>query len=502
MKHEKISIKWKVFLYLLVFVLVLLVALWLVQTVYLDTFYKTIKTQELDKAMSNVEKVLQSDDMESNIDSIADSYDIGVMIVDDEGKEIYTSEAKRTYSAYRLSGVQIQSYLQQARENGGKLKFKTGDKKKEMPQFGMLDKGMDRNPDDFKKFRANGESESMIFVKIVNLPKEQTGGVFLSSHISPVNATVQTLRVQLCYISGIVVILSLVIAFWISKRFSRSIIRVNESAKELAKGDFEVEFDGRDYKEIAELSNTLNHTVEELAKAENLQKELIANVSHDLRTPLTMIIAYSEVMRDLPGENTPENVQVVIDEAKRLTNLVNDLLDVSKLQAGVTSLQIDEYDLTKSIISVINRYAKLVEQDGYQISFSYDHHVLVEADKYKIYQVIYNLINNAVNYTGEDKKVTVKQIANGNIVRIEVADTGFGIAKEELKNVWERYYKVDKNHKRAVMGTGLGLSIVKNILKLHQAQYGVSSEQGTGSTFWFELKMKGNRDISNGSKSI
>lgn len=502
MKHEKISIKWKVFLYLLVFVLLLLVALWLVQTVYLDTFYKSIKTQELDKAMNSVEKVLQSDDMESNIDSIADSYDIGVMIVDDEGKEIYTSEAKRTYSAYRLSGTQIRSYLQQARDKNGELKFKIEEKKKERPQFDIPNKEFDKNLEDLKKMRENMEAESMIFVKIVQLPMEQTGGVFLSSYISPVNATVKTLRVQLCYISGIVVLLSLVLAFLISKRVSRSIIRVNDSAKELAKGDFEVEFDGKDYKEIAELSDTLNHTVAELAKAENLQRELIANVSHDLRTPLTMIIAYSEVMRDLPGENTPENVQVVIDEAKRLTNLVNDLLDVSKLQAGVTSLQVEEYDLTQSIISVINRYAKLVEQDGYQISFSYEHHVMVEADKYKIYQVIYNLINNAINYTGEDKKVTVKQIANGNIVRIQVADTGAGIAKEELKNVWERYYKVDKNHKRAVMGTGLGLSIVKNILKLHQAQYGVNSEQGTGSTFWFELKMKGNKDSRNGNKSV
>ena len=228
----------------------------------------------------------------------------------------------------------------------------------------------------------------------------------------------------------------------------------------------------------------------ELAKTEKFQRELLANISHDLRTPLTMIIAYAEIMRDLPGENTPENVQVVIDESKRLTALVNDMLDVSKLQAGVLTLDRKEYDLTESIRSVLDRFAKLTEQDGYTIQFEYQEHVLVEADEYKINQVVYNLINNAINYTGENRTVWVRQIQLGGIVRIEVIDSGIGIEKAELPYVWERYYKVDKTHKRAVMGTGLGLSIVKNILKLHDANYGVNSEVGQGSVFWFELRVQ------------
>ena len=203
-----------------------------------------------------------------------------------------------------------------------------------------------------------------------------------------------------------------------------------------------------------------------------------------------MIIAYAEVMRDLPGENTPENVQVVIDEAGRLTNLVNDMLDMSKLQAGVMEKNDTVYNLTESIESVLERYNKLKEQDGYCIHFEYDGKVQVKADEYKIYQVIYNLINNAINYPGKDKTVWVRQKISGDKVRIEVTDSGDGIAKEALPYVWDRYYKVDKTHKRAVMGTGLGLSIVKNILELHHAGYGVVSEPGCGSTFWFELKIE------------
>ncbi len=202
-----------------------------------------------------------------------------------------------------------------------------------------------------------------------------------------------------------------------------------------------------------------------------------------------MITAYSEVMRDLPGENTPENVQVIIDETKRLTVLVNDLLDMSKIQAGVTVLETKEYDLTDSIQATTDRYAKLLEPYGYVIEFQYEEHIIVEADEFKIYQVIYNLISNAVNYTGADKKVLIRQSVKSGSVRIEVADSGAGIPESELKNVWERYYKADKNHKRAVMGSGLGLSIVQNILKLHHAEYGVESREGLGSTFWFELKI-------------
>ena len=261
---------------------------------------------------------------------------------------------------------------------------------------------------------------------------------------------------------------------------------MNHAAKELAKANYDVTFEAKDYREIAELSDTLNYATEELAKTETFQRELLANISHDLRTPLTMFIAYAEIMRYLPGENTPENVQVVIDESKRLTALVNDMLDVSKLQAGVLTLDQKEYDLTESIRSVLERFSKLTEQDGYTIQFEYQEHVLVEADEYKIIQVIYNLIN----YTGTDRMVWVRQIQVGKIVRIEVIDSGIGIAKTELPYVWERYYKVDKTHKRAVMGTGLGLSSVKNILKLHEANYGVNSEVGQGSVFWFELRVQ------------
>lgn len=145
--------------------------------------------------------------------------------------------------------------------------------------------------------------------------------------------------------------------------------------------------------------------------------------------------------------------------------------------------------MTKQINELLLRYNTLTAQEGYTIDFIYDEEIWVNGDELKLSQVIYNLINNAINYTGADKHITVKQLVSNEQVRIEVIDTGEGISEEYLPYIWERYYKVDKTHKRATVGTGLGLSIVKTILDAHEAHYGVTSNIGEGSTFWFEIKL-------------
>ncbi len=490
MKHKKISIKWKVFLYMLSFSAILICLLWLFQTVYLDRFYKTIKKNDVNHALDNMESLIDDDDIQSAVDTIADRYEIGVVIADSQGNKIYSSETSFRGSINRFDAMRLQEIFQQAEQNNGKTEISIENHQKfEHYDIDFIENSEMETPkyDKLPNMPKNRQDEGIIKAKIVTTDTGEKYAVIVESIITPVSATVHTLRIQLIYISIIMVLLSLLIAFIISKRISKPIIQMNNSAKQLAKGNFDVEFSGNGYKEIAELSKTLNHTTKELSKSDVLQKELLANVSHDLRTPLTMITGYAEVMRDLPGENTPENVQVIIDEAKRLTGLVNDLLDISKIQAGVTELSTQEFDITESIKAVIERHSKLLEPYGYHIYFKYHENIIVDADEFKIYQVIYNLIANAVNYSKEDKNITVRQIRQGKHVRIEVTDHGLGIPKEKLENVWDRYYKIDKNHRRAIVGSGLGLSIVKNILDLHDAEYGVDSEEGKGSTFWFEL---------------
>lgn len=501
LKHEKISIKWRIFLYLLLFTGLLIALLWFFQIIYLDEFYKLIKQNTAKSVEQSAVSILKSDsdEKENQLDTLAAENNITIYVTDNQGNVIYNCEYISTTKMTTLPAEEFERFYQQAEANGGlaEIEFK-GNRKKNMDSSEKLeappsDSEMPEMPwteqEAFIQNHGQNMAESIIYVEIV--PTDSVEYVLMvNSVLTPVDATVETLRIQMIWITIVMLLLSMVVALLIAKKVSKSMIRVNESAKELAKGNFEVTFDGKDYREIAELSNTLNQAAIDLGKNEQFRRELIANVSHDLRTPLTMITAYSEGMRDLPGENTPENVQVVIDEANRLTNLVNDMLDISKLQAGALQMNLSEFDLTESVQNVLSRYNKLREQEGYQIDFDYTESVIVSADEYKISQVLYNLINNAVNYAGESKKVFVRQIKSDHTVRMEVIDYGEGIAEEYLPYIWDRYYKVDKNHKRAVMGTGLGLSIVKNILELHHVKYGVESKEGVGTRFWFELDCK------------
>jgi signal transduction histidine kinase len=202
-----------------------------------------------------------------------------------------------------------------------------------------------------------------------------------------------------------------------------------------------------------------------------------------------------------------------MDETMRLTSLIDDFLDISKMESEMDSLNVSEYNLTQSIKETCDTMNKLLKKDGFEISFSYDKDVYVEADKAKINRVFYNFLTNAVNYSGENKLISVKQEIFGETgeklsdkvgakaghksddmtkqkVRISVTDNGVGIADDVLPFVWDRYYKSGKPHQRAITGSGLGLSIVKKIIEMHGGAYGVSSEPGVGSTFWFELDVE------------
>ena len=173
---------------------------------------------------------------------------------------------------------------------------------------------------------------------------------------------------------------SVFIAIVAARKISKPITDTTKSALKLAKKDYDVQFNSTGYLEVTELNNTLNYAATELKKVDSLQRELIANISHDLRTPLTMITGYGEVMRDLPGENTPENIQIIIDEANRLNMLVTDLLDISKLQSGATEINKEVFSITTLIKEMFQRYNKLKEQEGYTLDFEYDEDIYVNAE--------------------------------------------------------------------------------------------------------------------------
>ena len=260
----------------------------------------------------------------------------------------------------------------------------------------------------------------------------------------------------------------------------------------MSKGDLITPFnENSNIEEIKELSRTLNQTKKELSKIDTTRKDLLANVSHDLKTPLTMIKAYAEMARDLNKDNEEkrtDNLNVIIEESDRLNNLVNNILELSKSEKNMDTLTRENFNINELITKVLHRFDYLTEE-GYTLKFVSKKEYIIYADIQKIEQVIYNLVINAVNYTGKDKKVTVKIEENKGYIRVYVIDTGKGIAESEINLIWDKYYKNEKNHQRNKIGTGLGLSIVKNILIKHNYNYGVISTKGKGSKFYFDINI-------------
>lgn len=323
------------------------------------------------------------------------------------------------------------------------------------------------------------------------------GYLFLNTPIEPVSSTVSIIKRQLMMITFILILIAFVVSLYVSTKIATPIINITKSAKKLAKGKYDVEFEGKGYRESQELADTLSYAGRQISKVDTLQRDLIANVSHDLRTPLTMLKAYAEMIRDLSGNNPQkreEHLGIIIEETDRLTMLVNDMLDLSKLESGKQKLYCSEFEISSKMNEIIDRFSGVSEKMGYNIHFQSDEPRKVCCDVVKIEQVIYNLINNAINYTGKDKQVYVTQINLDDGVKIQVRDTGDGIEEDKIKLIFDKYYR-SENHKREVIGTGLGLSIVKAILKMHNYDYGVNSTLGEGSVFWFTIKNLPKTDI-------
>lgn len=460
--------KLKMFGYMAAFIAIVIAVLWIFQIVLLDDIYRmTVKaeTKGVASAISVAQK-LDSDKFRTRVYSIAADHSTCISVY-----EINGTRGQEIISAHSQNLCIIHSHMLNSNFLADIYK-----NAKESKAFTETVEGS-----------ATGNG-SIISAKVV----ERDGKdllIIVNTPLSSVDATVKTLHLQFGFISVILLFVAAVMAYIISERVTRPVSAMNREAKKLALGNYDVNFEGGNFLETAELSETLNFAADELSKLDTMQKELISNISHDLRTPLTMISGYSEVMRDIPGEMTAENIQVIIDETKRLSTLVNDLLDLSRLAGGKRELKRSVFSLTECVRQTISRYSLLSERDGYSITLDASEEAFVEADEILILQVIYNLVSNAINYTGEDKKVHITQTVKNGVCRISVTDTGDGIEPEKLPYIWDRYYRTGDYHKRSVTGTGLGLSIVKGALILHSAPFGVSSTVGGGSTFWFELPL-------------
>ncbi|NLT20883.1 MAG: cell wall metabolism sensor histidine kinase WalK [Syntrophomonadaceae bacterium] len=460
------SIRIKLWAGMMTLVIIVLILLWLFQIVFLENFYTRMKVNDIKEKTIAVTELLNADkteDFRDQMDILAYENSMSIELLDMNGNIIYETNSSGTVG--KMHGM-MNSLRSQIYE-----KALTGQESATTmthPRFG---------------------NEFMLIGLPVYINQELTGGLLLSFPLAPVEDTAAILQRQLFYISLILLAAASLLSFLLARTFTRPIVDIEKAAAQMAEGDFSARIDVKQQDEIGQLAKTINYLGQQLSQIDQMRKDLIANVSHELRTPLSLIRGYAETLRDVTGndeDKRQKQLGVIIEEAERLSRMVDDILNLSRLQSG-------HFELNKSIFSVRNlagnvakRYDLLSKQREVSIIMEMSDEQLVEADAARIEQVLYNLINNAFNNTNAGGTITIRDMDNGDSVRIEVMDSGSGIPEEEINRIWDRYYKADKNIGKT-MGSGLGLAIVKAILEAHGAAYGVESKKGVGTTFWFEL---------------
>ena len=460
MNIKKNSLSVKTFTYLTLFSVCILLFLWCFQIGFLTIFYEKYQIKNLNTIADNI----KSNSIIKDLESLAYSNNICI--------ELYSATQK-----YSFNTLNNDCILESKNVNIVKAKRKLISNSK--------------NKDFIKIDDPRNNTKSILYgVKIDN-----DTYVILNTKLEDVNSTTYVLKGQLIYITLLVIAISFFVSFFVSKMLNKPILKITNKAKLMAEGNYEKDNEIYNIAELDELSDVLNYARSEIKNTDSLRRDLMANVSHDLKTPLTMIKAYAEMARDINKDNEEKrnaNLNIIISETDRLNLLVNDILELSKMQNNVKKINYEDYDLVEEIKQIIKKYEIIKETENYKFEVNMPEIAIVHADKNGINQVLYNLINNAVNYTGKDLTVKINVKENKNDYLVEIIDSGKGINNEDIKLIWNKYYKNDKNHKRNIVGTGLGLSIVKSILVNHNFVYGVKSKKDEGSNFYFKIKKQKN----------
>lgn len=457
-KKKTTSINFKVLLYLIVFSVSILLLLWFFQIIYLAVSYEHYQVKTMNKIATTIEDA-DEEQLYETIEKVA--YENEVCI------EYISSTETLGYNT-RMIGCEL------GRDNQAILKVQ-----KELIKSSRKTEAIRL---------VNQEYKAKAYLYKIS---KENGYVFVYSTLEDIGRASSVLKDQLIYLTIIAILFASAISYFLSHKITKPILDIAKNAKKLGYGNHDIKFETNGILEIDELAESLNNAQKELSKTDELRRDLMANVSHDLKTPLTMIKAYAEMIRDISYKNDQkreEHLNIIISETDRLNILVNDILNLSKMQADADNYKKEVFDLTKEIKEIVKKYEIIKETENYKFIVEMPEHAYISADKNKINQVIYNLINNAINYTGDDLTVTIKILEEKGKYIIEIIDTGKGIKKEEIDIIWDKYYKNEKNHKRNIVGTGIGLSIVKTILESHNFEYGVKSIKNKGTTFYFKTK--------------
>ena len=417
---------------------------WLVQAVFLSDSYLNQRVASIDSAVKHV--VIGAD---TDYAALESALNVSLLAVDSSGNVVYQSDGlpmrgqivKRVKELTQVAGGGVE-YLQTELEEA---------------RYALLSRA------------AEGGTLLIVFSLV------------------DVSEASRVLLEQLWVITGVLLLAALALSVALSRLFSRPIVGVTRAAGLMAAGDYSVKTPVKTRDEIGQLTQTLNTLGDELGKAELLRRELIANVSHELRAPLTIIRGYAETVRDVTWPNEQKRtaqLNAIVEESARLGALVSDILDYSKLQSGAEAFEITSFSARETLGGIVERFTLAAEQRGIVLELQCSD-LVMRFDHAQLIQVMNNLVDNAIRHATLHSTVRVLCQDQGETMRISVENAGEPIPPEELPLVWDRYHRAPKQGEAGGLGTGLGLAIVKSILERHGVAYGATSDEN-GTVFWFE----------------
>ena len=465
------SLKIKTWLMLLGTMSCLIFVMWLLGIVFLQNFYEFSKELDAKKVQSTIVRELKTGDLSENYEKV-----IEISRKKDLFVFIYNSDGEMLYHPFLYFG-----------NYSGRIRFNMEDIMSGYALGDIVDNVIKSGRNTYTgKIRnnANYPSSLVLVNKFENNHNEYYA--LIRSQLAPVEATSDILKRLLLIILFLMFIMSVAISFVVAESVSRPIINLSSAVKQVAKGDYTVKILETREDEVGVLQKDFNYMTNELSKVDGIRKDLISNVSHELRTPLTLIKGYAETIKDITGNNAEKRdaqLEIIIDETDRLSDLISNMLDLSKLQAGKVEFYPQNFNLSSNIEKLSKRY-EIFNDQGYELSYNICPDVYVDGDVGRIEQVLCNLIDNAINHSVETKRVEVELMENKIF---KVNNKGDVINQEDLPLIWDRYYKIDKSGNRRVAGTGIGLSIVKEILVAHKFKFGVTSSHEDGTTFWVDF---------------
>lgn len=418
--------------------------IWLVQALLLNDSYLNQRVASIDAGVSGVRMTQETD-----YAALEQSLNISLLAVNDAGNVVYQSDG------LPMRG-QIVKRVQEltGSANGGVEYLQT---ETDQARYALLSRSV------------------------------EGGTLLIVFSLVDVSEAARVLLQQLWVITAVLLIAALLLSLWLSRLFSRPVVSVTRAAKRMAEGDYSIKTPVTTHDEIGELTLALNELGDELGKAEELRRELIANVSHELRAPLTIIRGYAETVRDVTWPNEDKRtsqLNAIVEESARLGALVSDILDYSKLQSGTESIQLEHFSAEMELRELTGRFALAASQRDITIDLICDPGEIA-FDRGQFTQVVNNLLDNAVRHAREGTRIEIRAEAHARAMRVSIENEGEQIPPDELPKIWDRYHRAPKTGEAGGLGTGLGLAIVKSILERHGVNYGAESDEKR-TLFWFD----------------